>query len=98
MSLPTTLAVSDLPRQQRGEPLTLPLRILQFGEGNFLRTFFDWMIQGLNNQGLFGGSIRIVQPIPEGKGNVLNQQGGCYTVILRGIDQGHTVWHHRSND
>jgi len=77
----------DLPRLQRGEPLTLPLRVLQFGEGNFLRAFFGWMIQGLNNQGLFNGSIRMVQPIPEGKGEVLNRQGGCYTTVLRGIDQ-----------
>ena len=91
MSLPTNSVLSDLPRLQRAEPLTLPLRILQFGEGNFLRTFFDWMIQGLNHQGLFNGAIRIVQPLPEGKGEILNQQGGCYTAILRGIDQGRTV-------
>jgi tagaturonate reductase len=83
--------VSDLPRLKRREPLTLPLKVLQFGEGNFLRTFFDWMIQGLNNQGLFNGSIRIVQPITQGKGNVLNAQDGCYTTILRGIEHGNVV-------
>ena len=82
---------SGLPRLQRNEPLALPLKVLQFGEGNFLRAFFDWMIHGLNTQGLFNGSIRIVQPIPQGNGDTLNQQGGCYTTILRGIEQGNTV-------
>ena len=49
------------------------------------------MIHGLNTQGLFNGSIRIVQPIPEGKGERLNRQGGCYTVLLRGIERGNVV-------
>ena len=87
----TNLVHHDLHQLHRDEPLSLPLKVLQFGEGNFLRTFFDWMIQGLNAKGLFNGSIRIVQPIPEGKGNVLNRQEGCYTTILRGINQGKVI-------
>ena len=43
-----------------------PIRVLQFGEGNFLRAFADWMIDILNEQGKFDGGIAIAKPIPMG--------------------------------
>jgi tagaturonate reductase len=71
--------------------LALPERVLQFGEGNFLRAFVDWMIHGMNRRGLFGGSVVVVQPIRKGLVEVLNGQDGLYTVILRGIENGKIV-------
>jgi len=68
-----------------------PEKVLQFGEGNFLRGFVDWMFHRLNEQGLFQGRICVVQPIENGLVDVLNEQDGLYTLILRGIQGGKVV-------
>ncbi|EPZ45524.1 tagaturonate reductase [Alicyclobacillus acidoterrestris] len=67
-----------------------PERIIQIGEGNFLRGFVDWMIHQLNKQGLYEGSVVVVAPRPSGATNIarLNAQDGLFTVCLRGIHQG----------
>jgi tagaturonate reductase len=69
------------------------LKILQMGEGNFLRGFFDWMIQSCRNQGLYDGSIAVTQPRPSGKPHIdkLKQQDGIYTLMIRGIEEGSRV-------
>lgn len=65
----------------------LPEKIIQFGEGNFLRGFVDWMVQECNRQGLFNGRIVAIQPTPHGKVvPKLNAQDGLYTLVLRGIE------------
>ncbi len=69
----------------------MPERIIQFGEGNFLRAFVDWMVDEMNNQGLFMGKVVVVQPISHGLGHVLNEQDGLYTLLLRGISKGSIV-------
>jgi len=70
----------------------LPERIIQFGEGNFLRGFVDWMIHQMNKKGLFQGRVVAIQPTPFGKVvPKLNAQDGLYTVALRGIDQAEVV-------
>jgi tagaturonate reductase len=69
----------------------LPEKVLQFGEGNFLRGFVDWMINKLNDKGLFNGSVVVVQPIREGLVNMINDQDGLYTLLLRGIQSGDVV-------
>jgi len=69
----------------------LPERVLQFGEGNFLRAFVDWMIGRMNARGLFNGRAVLVQPIPQGMANTINAQDGLYTVLLRGIRGGTPV-------
>ncbi|MCL2404020.1 MAG: tagaturonate reductase [Defluviitaleaceae bacterium] len=66
-------------------------KVLQFGEGNFLRAFMDSFIDKLNIKGFFNGRIAIVQPIPQGMANELNAQGCCYTVVLRGLEGGKPV-------
>jgi tagaturonate reductase len=66
----------------------LPTRVLQFGEGNFLRAFVDWMLQRMNQRGLFAGRATLVQPIPAGLAPVVNAQDGLFTVVLRGIKDG----------
>lgn len=69
----------------------LPERIIQFGGGNFIRAFSDWMINELNKQELFNGRIVLVQATPSGKGNEINEQDGLYTVIVRGMKDGKIV-------
>lgn len=69
-----------------------PERIIQFGEGNFIRAFVDWMIHETNKQGLYDGRIVVVQPIPYG--NIiskLNEQDGLYTLVMQGIENNKQV-------
>ncbi|HWR41866.1 tagaturonate reductase [Sporomusa sp.] len=66
----------------------LPERVIQFGEGNFLRAFADWMIHQMNQQGLFNGRAVLVQPIAEGLSKQINEQDGLYTLFLRGLKNG----------
>lgn len=73
----------------------LPAKVLQIGEGNFLRGFIDWMIQEMNKQGVFNGSIIAVQPTPHGKVlPKLAAQDYLYTAVLRGRKNGETVDYH----
>ncbi len=69
----------------------LPERAIQFGEGNFLRGFVDWMIHKLNQNGLFNGRVVVIQPIEQGLSEQLNQQDGLYTLLLRGIQNDKVV-------
>lgn len=68
-----------------------PERVLQFGEGNFMRAFVDWQIDMMNEAGVFNGSVVVVQPIDHGMVDTLNQQDGLYTVILEGVKNGSIV-------
>lgn len=76
---------------KRKTPSALPVRVLQFGEGNFLRAFIDWMFHEMNKQGKFNGMAQLVQPLPSGMAEQINAQDGLYTLILRGIADGKTV-------
>lgn len=66
-----------------------PEKILQFGEGNFLRAFADWMIDTANDEGYYNGSIALCQPIKEGEqiAEIINRQEGIYTLVMRGIEE-----------
>ena len=68
-------------------------KILQFGEGNFLRAFVDYFIDELNTQGLFNGSIVIVQPIGKDTRHIdmINAQDSLYTVVLRGLENNEKI-------
>lgn len=80
------------PEDLKANPVKeLPERILQFGEGNFLRGFVDWMLDSMNEKGLFNGRAVVVQPIAQGLADVLNSQDGLYTLLLRGVQNGRTV-------
>jgi tagaturonate reductase len=68
-----------------------PEKILQFGEGNFLRAFADWMIDKANHQGLYRGSVVLCQPLAQGLGPIINSQDGLYTLAMRGIEDGKPV-------
>lgn len=62
-----------------------PIRILQFGEGNFLRAFVDYMIDIANEKELFKGSVAVVRPIKFGSIDEFRNQDCRYTVMLRGL-------------
>ena len=66
-------------------------KVLQFGEGNFLRAFIVDFIDQLNEKELFDGSVVVVQPIPQGLAETINAQNGKYTVVLRGLVNGKLV-------
>lgn len=67
-----------------------PVKVLQFGEGNFLRAFVDYMIDAANEQGVFNGNIVIVKPIAYGNLETFHKQDCQYTVSLRGKEDGET--------
>ena len=75
-----------------------PEKILQFGEGNFLRAFVDWFFNELNKSGKFNGSVVAVQPIANGMVNMLNDQDGLYTLYLRGLKNGQPESTHETID
>ena len=68
-----------------------PERVIQFGEGGFLRGFVDWMLQKLNESGSWDGSVVIVQPIEKGMCDVLSAQNCVYTHVMRGLENGSPV-------
>ncbi len=70
---------------------TLPVKVLQFGEGNFLRAFADYMIDCANKAGVYSGSAVLVQPIDAPLLPFFAKQDSVYTVILRGKEDGATV-------
>ena len=64
---------------------------MQFGEGNFLRAFVEWILQDLNDKGAIEASVAVVQPMPFGRVKELADQDGLYTLRLEGIDNGENV-------
>lgn len=68
-----------------------PEKVLQFGEGNFLRAFVDWMIDKANRDGIYRGSIVLCQPIAQGLKDMINAQDGVYTLAMRGAENGQPV-------
>ena len=59
------MSIKALNKQNVEKP-TLPIKILQFGEGNFLRAFVDWQIDKANEAGVMNHGVAIVQPIDKG--------------------------------
>jgi len=68
-----------------------PTRILQFGEGNFLRAFADWIVNKMNHEIGFNSGVDVVQPLATGMIDKLNEQDGLYHVYLKGIKNGKPV-------
>jgi tagaturonate reductase len=71
-----------------------PEKVLQFGEGNFLRAFVDWQIDVMNQKTDFNGSVVVVQPRGYEKIEKLNQQDSLYTLYLQGMKEGRAVKEH----
>jgi len=69
----------------------MPEKVIQFGEGNFLRAFIDWIIWNMNQKTDFNGSVVVVQPIEKGMVDWLNGQDCLYHVNLQGLEEGKPV-------
>lgn len=61
-------------------------KVIQFGEGGFLRGFADWMLQNINEKTDFNGKVVVVQPIEKGLCDLLEAQGCIYTHLCRGAE------------
>ena len=68
-----------------------PVKVLQFGEGNFLRAFVDYFIDIANEKAGFDGSVVLVKPITFGNLDMFHEQDCRYTVMLRGLVDGEAV-------
>lgn len=68
-----------------------PERVLQFGEGSFLRAFVDYFIDMLNETTGFNSKVVLCQPIAPGLADMINEQEGLYTLYLRGFQDGQKV-------
>ncbi len=79
-----------LNRQVRSEAKRYPERIVQFGGGNFLRGFLDWVVDLLNAETDFASGIALVKATP-GRYDALDQQDCLFTTYLHGIQDGQFV-------
>ena len=68
-----------------------PEKVLQFGEGNFLRAFVDYWFDLANEKADWNGKCVLVQPIAPGLAKMINEQEGLYTLYLRGSENGQKV-------
>ena len=68
-----------------------PEKVMQFGEGNFLRAFVDDFIDIANEKAGYNGKVVLVQPIGQGLTDLINAQQGLYTLYLRGSEKGRKV-------
>ena len=68
-----------------------PEKVMQFGEGNFLRAFVDYWFDLANEKADWNGKCVLVQPIAQGLTNMINEQEGLYTLYLRGSQNGRKV-------
>jgi len=68
--------------------------VIQFGEGNFLRGFFDYFLHKMNQAGIYDGKAVVVQPRAGGKCALLNEQNCKYNLYARGIQDGEIINEH----
>lgn len=87
-------AIKPLNRQKVNFP-NRPLKVLQFGEGNFLRGFVNWIIDEMNEKTSFNGNVQIIQPLSTGLASMIEKQEGLYHVLLQGILNGKSYQENR---
>ena len=68
--------------------------VIQFGEGNFLRGFFDYFLHKMNESGLYDGKAVVIQPRAGGKCALLSEQNCRYNLYSRGIQNGEIIKEH----
>jgi len=71
--------------------ITAPEKVMQFGEGNFLRAFVDCFLDCANEKSDWNGKVVLVQPIAQGLTELINKQEGLYTLVLRGSEKGRKI-------
>lgn len=80
-----------LSRENIGFSKLYPIKVIQFGEGNFLRGFVDYAFQTLNKETDFNGGVVVIQPRDGNKVQLLNEQDGLYTLFTSGIYKGQKI-------
>jgi len=83
--------MEKLNRKSQGLEKKFPIKVVQFGEGNFLRAFVDYAFQKLNKEVDFNAGIAMVQPLKGGMVNMINDQDGLYTLFMNGIKKGEKI-------
>ena len=72
---------------KRSAPFALPIKFLQFGQGNFMRGFFDWQIDLLNERSGLNAGVVVVRPRGGSGSPLLDVQDGLFTTVVRGLDE-----------
>ena len=72
---------------RRSTPFDLPIKILQFGQGNFMRGFFDWQVDLLNERSGLNAGVVVVRPRGGSGSPLLDVQDGLFTTVVRGLDE-----------
>ncbi|MDC6365907.1 MULTISPECIES: tagaturonate reductase [Flavobacteriaceae] len=80
-----------LNRSTQTLPTKRPIKIVQFGEGNFLRAFVDYAFYELNAKSDLNAGIAVIQPIDRGLVSMLNEQDGLYTLFSKGVMDGEEI-------
>ncbi|MGV3459809.1 MAG: tagaturonate reductase [Flavobacterium sp.] len=83
--------MEKLNRKSKGLESKLPVKVVQFGEGNFLRAFVDYAFQRLNKELGFNAGIAMVQPLENGMIHMINDQDGLYTLFMNGVKKGEKI-------
>ncbi|MDH4092938.1 MAG: tagaturonate reductase [Cyclobacteriaceae bacterium] len=83
--------LKKLNRANTGYTKLRPVKVLQFGDGNFLRGFADWVIDILNEKTDFNGDVLLVRPLRKNRISVKDEQDGLYHVILKGLQHGEEI-------
>lgn len=86
-----TLSKLKISRDYTGAKELLPIKVLQFGEGNFLRAFVDYSFFKLNKELNFNAGIAVVQPLENGMVHMIEEQEGLFTLFLNGIKNGQKI-------
>ncbi|MDT0687194.1 tagaturonate reductase [Autumnicola psychrophila] len=81
----------SLNRETAGITEKLPIKVIQYGEGNFLRAFVDYVIDKLNKKADFNAGVAVIQPLAVGMVDVLNEQDGLYNLFMKGIKKGKEI-------
>ena len=83
--------LKKLNRETTGIKQTYPVKVLQFGDGNFMRGFMDWIIDILNEKTAFSGAVQIIRPLRRSNIEKKCEQDGLYHVIQKGLLNGNTI-------
>lgn len=81
----------QLNRANTNQNKIFPIKVIQFGEGNFLRAFVDYAFQILNKEVDFNAGIAVVQPLENGLINMLNEQDGLFTLFMNGVKKNEKI-------
>jgi len=76
-----------MPTLRRSAPYALPIKFLQFGQGNFMRGFFDWQVDLLNERSGLNAGVVVVRPRGGSGSPLLDVQDGLFTTVVRGLDE-----------